>query len=166
MSSGDANPFPNFPIGALLRFAVDEVRRRIYAGVTAAGFDDVAPAHVTVFRWPGADGRRPGEVAADVQLSKQRLNDLLRDLERRDYLWLEPDPADRRARIIRLTPKGARLQQVAIGVHAELEEEWARLLGRTRYARLRDALAALMPAIAPGPAADAARRDGGQPVSP
>jgi hypothetical protein len=40
-------------VGALLRLALDDVRRRIYEGVVGAGFGDVRPAHVTLFRWPG-----------------------------------------------------------------------------------------------------------------
>jgi hypothetical protein len=79
---------PPMPVGALLRFGLDEIRRRIYGAVVAAGYRDLRPAHVTLFRWPGPDGRRPTEIAADVQLSKQRLNDLLRDLEARGYLRL------------------------------------------------------------------------------
>src|SRR5919201_7062772 len=106
--------WPPLPIGALMRFGLHEIRARIYAGVVAAGFDDVRPAHVTLFRWPGPDGRRPTEVAADVQISKQRVNDLLRDLEQLYYLCLERDPIDSRARIIRLTPRGRGLHQVAV----------------------------------------------------
>jgi DNA-binding MarR family transcriptional regulator len=127
-------------IGALLRFAVDEVRTRIYEGVVAGGFDDVRPPHVTLFRWPGPDGRRPSEVAADVQISKQRVNDLLRDLERLGYLRLEPDASDSRARIIRLTPRGRALHELAVGAHAKLEAEWAASVGKRRYAELRKTL--------------------------
>src|SRR6188472_3376502 len=94
---------PTVPgIGALLRFALHDVRERIYAGVARAGFDDIRAAHITLFRWPGPDGRRPTEVAADAQISKQRVNDLLRDLERAGYLQLRADPTDQRARIIEL----------------------------------------------------------------
>jgi len=70
----------------------------------------------------------PTDVAADVQISKQRMNDLLRDLERLGYLWLEPDPRDQRARIIRLTSRGKAVHETAVGVHARLEQEWTALL--------------------------------------
>lgn|SRR5436190_21968810 len=131
---------PSLPIGALLRFALDGVRERIYEGVRAAGFDDVRPAHVTLFRWPGPDGRRPTEVAADVQISKQRVNDLLRDLEALGYLRLGPDPSDSRARIIQLTARGRRLHEAAVSVHERVEEEWASTIGARRFEQLRVAL--------------------------
>jgi DNA-binding MarR family transcriptional regulator len=95
---------------------------------------------VTLFRWPGPDGRRPGEVAADVQISKQRVNDLLRELERLGYLLLERDRHDNRARIIRLTPRGRRLHQIAVGIHAQMEAEWSQAIGPRRYKQLRRAL--------------------------
>lgn len=144
-SAGDREPsWPPLPIGALLRFGVHEIRSRIYAGVLAAGFDDLRPAHVTLFRWPGPDGRRPTEVAADAQLSKQRVNDLLRDLEQLAYLRLERDRTDSRARIIRLTARGRRLHAAAVGVHAQIEDEWRQTIGPQRYEHLRQMLAELM----------------------
>jgi len=98
---------------------------------------------VTLFRWPGPDGRRPTEVAADAQVSKQRVNDLLRDLERLGYLELEPDPGDSRARIIRLTRRGKALQRHAVRIHAAIEAEWEAAVGKRRYAELRATLAEL-----------------------
>jgi DNA-binding MarR family transcriptional regulator len=144
MSTGAASEaWPPLPIGAFLRFALDEVRQRIYAGAVAAGFDDVRPSHVTLFRWPGPDGRRPTQVAGDVGISKQRVNDLLRDLERLEYLELQPDPDDSRARIIRLTDRGRRLHAVAVEIHAELEREWAAAVGKQRYEQMRRTLMTL-----------------------
>jgi DNA-binding MarR family transcriptional regulator len=144
-SSADPEPsWPPLPIGALLRFGVHAIRERIYQGVLSAGFNDLRPAQVTLFRWPGPDGRRPSEVAADAQISKQRVNDLLRDLERLGYLRLERDPTDRRARIVRLTAPGRRLHRVAVGVHAQIEDEWRRTIGPRRYEHLREMLAELM----------------------
>lgn len=135
---------PPLPIGALFRFGLDEIRERIAAGVRGAGFDDVRPTHVTLFRWPGPDGRRPSEVAADVRISKQRVNDLLRDLERLGYLSLELDPDDSRARIIRLTPRGRRLHETAVGIHAQIETEWGQAIGQQSYRQIRRALTELV----------------------
>jgi DNA-binding MarR family transcriptional regulator len=127
-------------MGALLRFALHELRARIYGAVAAAGFDDVRPVHVTLFRWPGPDGRRPTEIAADAQISKQAVNDRLGDLERLGYLERHPDPSDDRARIVRLTERGRRLHRVAIDVQVELEAEWAQAVGADRYRVMREAL--------------------------
>lgn len=135
---------PPLPIGALFRFGLEEIRERIAAGVLEAGFDDVRPTHVTLFRWPGPDGRRPSDVAADVQISKQRVNDLLRDLERLGYLSLELDTKDSRARIIRLTQRGRRLHKTAVGIHAQIEAAWSQAIGQQRYEEVRRGLRELI----------------------
>src|SRR5436190_20575223 len=135
---------PPQQVGALLRLLLHDLRARIYEGVVAAGFDDVRPAHVTLFRWPGPDGRRPTEIAADTQITKQAVHDLLRDLEDLGYLEREPDPTDNRARIIRLTPRGKKLHGAAVGIHAQVEDEWARELGEREFARLREKLSRLV----------------------
>ncbi len=128
-----------------MRWALHGIRGRIFAGVVEAGFDDVRPPHVTLFRWPGLDGRRPTEVAVDAQISKQRVNDLLRDLEGLGYLKLKPDPTDSRARVIRLTGRGRRLHKTAVAIHAAVEAEWARKVGERRYLALCATLAELVP---------------------
>jgi DNA-binding MarR family transcriptional regulator len=138
------NGAPPLAIGALLRFLLHDVRARIYEGVVAAGFDDLRPAHVTLFRWPGPDGRRPTEVAADAQITKQAVNDLLRHLEKRGYLELRPDPSDNRARLIRLTARGKRLHKLAVGIHSDVEDEWAQAIGRREFAMLREKLGQLV----------------------
>lgn len=137
------------PIRALLRFGLHEIRVRIYDGVRSAGFDDLRPAHVTLFRWPGPEGRRPTEIAADVQLSKQRVNDLLRELEALGYLRLEADASDSRARIVRLTPRGRTVHEVAVAAHARVEAEWAQIVGDDRYRSARATLEELV-ATLPG----------------
>src|SRR3954452_17354027 len=128
---------------------LEEVRRRIYEGVVAGGFDDVRPPHVTLFRWPGPDGRRPTEIAAAAQISKQRVNDLLRDLEQLGYLRLESDTADNRARIVRLTRRGKALHRRAVKAHAQIEAEWEAAVGKRRYADLRETLAQLGGGLTP-----------------
>lgn len=110
-----------------------------------AGFTDIRPAHVTLFRWPGPDGRRPTEIAHDAQISKQRVNDLLRDLERAGYLVLEADPSDDRARLVALTERGWRLQETALRHHRDIEDEWAAAVGDDRWRAVRATLGAISP---------------------
>src|SRR5215218_10479263 len=107
-------PSKEYPaaIGALLRLAWQAVRDRIYEGVLEAGYTDLSRAHVLLFRWPTIEGLRPSELATRNQLSRQSINDLLSDLEKRGYLERTPDPTDGRARIVRLTERGWNLTQV------------------------------------------------------
>jgi DNA-binding MarR family transcriptional regulator len=75
----------------------------MYAGVVAAGYDDLNAAHVGLWRYPGLDGLRPSQLADHMGITKQSVNDLLGHLEGHGYLERVPDSADGRARMIRLS---------------------------------------------------------------
>ena len=127
-------------IGALLRMAWQHVRERIYSGIQNDGYSDLNPAHVALFRYEGLDGRRPTQVAERMQITKQSVNDLIRHLERCGYVEYRPDPDDHRARLIRLTPRGRRVEaatrKYAIAAENELEQE----LGKDRFREFRTTL--------------------------
>ena len=106
---------------------------QIYTRVSAAGFDDLGRFHVGMIRHPTAQGRRPSELAEQLQITKQSVNDLLRDMEARGYLRLEPDPTDGRARIIQLTDKGQHLERVVHDAARAVSEQIADILGERRY---------------------------------
>ena len=139
-------PSKDFPpaIGALLRLAWQAVRDRIYEGVLAAGYTDLSRPHVLLFRWPTIDGLRPSELATRNQLSRQSINDLLSDLEKRGYLERTPDPTDGRARIVRLTERGWDLTQVISDMSFATESELAEVIGESRFAEFRSTLSELV----------------------
>ncbi len=121
-------------IGALLRIAWDHLRGQMYEGAAREGFDDLRPVHWAVIRYPPIDGLRPSELAARVNLSKQAINDVLRDLERLDYVRLEADPDDRRARVIRFTDRGWQLYEAGSRLSNDVGRRWADEIGAERYA--------------------------------
>jgi DNA-binding MarR family transcriptional regulator len=127
-------------IGPLLRVPLQAIRARMRDGVAAAGFDDIQSAHFNILQHPTPDGWRPTEVAARAQMTKQAANRLIRHLERRGYLTLEPDPSDQRARIVRLTDRGWALIAAIRRIVEQVEVEWSRRLGPGRFRALRAAL--------------------------
>ena len=144
-------------IGALLRAPWQAIRARIVDGLDARGYRDVGPAHLNVLQYPTPDGLRPSDLAGRSQMTKQALNRLIRHLERRGYVRLEPDPSDQRARIIRLTERGWELHRAIQSIVTEVEEDWARRLGERRFRALRGALVELGE-IAHGPGPDGGPR--------
>lgn len=120
-------------IGALLRHAWQGVRERIYTGVLQDGYNDLTRAHVALFRYEGLDGRRPSQLAESMQITKQSVNDLLRYLEKRGYIKSDPDPKDRRARLVRLTARGRRFD-ATVRTHARAaERELAKAIGKQSF---------------------------------
>ena len=75
-------------IGALMRMPLDAVLARMLARLHAAGFTDLVPAHFSVLRYPGPQGRRPSDLAAETGMTKQAMNYLL------CLLYTSPSPRD------------------------------------------------------------------------
>jgi DNA-binding MarR family transcriptional regulator len=139
-------------VGAMLRVVWQWVRDQMYAGVVAAGYDDLNAAHVGLWRYPGLDGLRPSQVADRVGITKQSVNDLLGHLEGHGYLARVPDSADGRGRVIRLTPKGRRLQQTIYAEAGAAQRQIAEILGPRRFAQLHSSLQLLTEQLEQSPA--------------
>jgi DNA-binding MarR family transcriptional regulator len=146
-------PPPEPFIGGLLRFAWQHVRARIDAGVAAAGFDQLNPAHLALFRSEGFEGLRPTEIADQMQVTKQSVNDLLGDLERMGFIERRPDPADARARLVHLTPLGRKLDRIVRREAEAAEQEIANALDRQRFQEFRQTLIEVTELLAAGAAA-------------
>jgi len=139
-------------VGALMRVVWQWVREQMYAGVVAAGYDDLNAAHVGLWRYPGLEGLRPSELAGRVGIRKQSVNDLLGHLEQHGYLSRVPDEADGRARVIRLSAKGRRLQQTIYDQAGAAELAIAEILGPRRFTQLHSCLELLKEQLSPSPA--------------
>lgn len=134
-------------VGAYMLAGWQWVRARVYDGVLKAGYDDLNPAHVRLFRYPTLDRLRPTEIAERMQITKQSVHTLLAHLEDRGYIERQPDPSSKRSRIVRLSPQGRRLELEVRSQARQAEEEIAAILGPRRFAQLRDALEALIPRL-------------------
>jgi DNA-binding MarR family transcriptional regulator len=137
-------------IGALLRMPVDVVRRRMLEALHDRGFTDIVPAHLVVLSWPGPQARRPGEIAAQAQMTKQAVNYLLGQLEDLGYLQRRPDAEDQRSRRVYLTPRGRALAEAIRSSVREIEAQWRALLGDGDFDRLRALLIRLNDGLASG----------------
>jgi DNA-binding MarR family transcriptional regulator len=124
-------------IGALLRRPFLAARRQIHTDLASHGFEDVHPAHLSVFQYPGPDDRRPIELAESAQMTKQAMNHLLGQLVELGYLVREAGAQGTR---VRLTARGRALQRAIRESVLRIEERWRDSLGAARYQRLRELL--------------------------
>jgi DNA-binding MarR family transcriptional regulator len=134
----------------MMRTVLRWVLEQVYASVVAAGYDDLSRSQVWMFRYPTPDGLQPSELADLLQITKQSVNDLLHDMEARGYLMRKPHPTDGRARVIRLTAKGRRLEQTVYEAARSAQEAIADMLGPRRFAQLHQSLEAVVSHIAQG----------------
>jgi DNA-binding MarR family transcriptional regulator len=80
-------------------------------------------------------------------ISAQAMVQAVDYLEARGYVERSPDPADRRAKVVRLTARGRAADRAAREQLEAVEAEWARRIGPDRYQEFRLAFADLVVAI-------------------
>lgn len=133
--------------------AINEI---VSEGLAAQGFPDFRPAHGTIGQHIADEGSRITELAQLAQVSKPTIVYLVNDLERLGYVERVRDPADGRAKLVRLTKRGMQAQQEARAIVARIEEDWGRTLGKRDFAHLRELLGRLHDTLWP-PAGPRAR---------
>jgi len=130
-------------LGALLRIPFQEIVARIHAELAAAGFADLTPAHFVVFQHLPPGGARLTQLAESAQMTKQSMAYLVEHLHAGGYVEKNADPADARARLVRLTDKGREVERIARRAIAAVQAEWEEALGQARMASFEATLRAL-----------------------
>lgn len=151
MSSARMTPVPKNPpsgdLPLLLLAAAAEVSQAIQAGVSAAGFTDVRPAHGFAFVRMAPEGATIGEIAEHLGVTKQAASQLVDELVTKGYADRNPHPRDARARLITLTDRGRACTRAADAALAEFAQRWTDTLGAATVSELGHSLAQV---VAPG----------------
>jgi DNA-binding MarR family transcriptional regulator len=101
------------------------------------GHPEIRPPHGNVMQFLDDAGTRVSVLAERAQITKQSMAELVVHLERLGYVERVPDPSDRRAKLVRATPRGKQLYAIAREVVAEIEADWTKRLGKTKMRQLR-----------------------------
>ena len=114
----------------------NELHRRLHE----EGYDEIRPAHGCVFRFIEPEGTRLTDLAEQSGFTKQAVGEVADDLERLGFVERLADPQDGRAKLIRLTDRGAESRAAGVRIMGEIEAEWAERLGEDAVATLREVL--------------------------
>ena len=109
---------------------------QIVDGVVGAGFPQ-KPAHSAVFAQIAPEGSRLTDLARGANMSPQAMGELVDELEQLEYLVRHPDPTDRRAKLIVLTPKGRDCIAAGMATIDGIEQQLTELLGERGHRELR-----------------------------
>ncbi len=109
---------------------------QIIDGVVGAGFPQ-KPAHSAVFAQIVPDGSRLTDLARGANMSPQAMGELVDELEQLEYVVRHPDPTDRRAKLIVLTPKGRDCIAAGMATIDGIEQQLTELLGERGHRELR-----------------------------
>jgi DNA-binding MarR family transcriptional regulator len=129
---------PRPPLPALLRDIAESQVDELHARLRALGFAEIRPSHGCVFSTIEERGSRLTELAERSGLTKQSVGEAVADLERLGYVERVPDPYDRRAKTIKLTPHGAEALAAAREIFADVERRLAEEIGEERFAEFRE----------------------------
>jgi DNA-binding MarR family transcriptional regulator len=137
------------PLIGLLTLVQRSLQDELHARLRAHGWPEVRPSHGCVFGGMQPEGVRLTDLAERSRITKQSVGEIVSDLEKLGWVERVPDPADRRAKLVRLTPKGQQVQDAARATFAEIEAEWGERIGKKKVAALRAALEelALLPRL-------------------
>jgi DNA-binding MarR family transcriptional regulator len=130
-------PGSDLPLLMLLGFRalIDDV----HTDLAEAGHAGFRPLHGVTFKAIG-DGVTASELGRRLGVSKQAAGKTIEGLERDGYVERVADPADARSKIIRMTPRGAEVQQLAFEAMARLRARWAERLGEEQMAAIEAGL--------------------------
>jgi DNA-binding MarR family transcriptional regulator len=134
-------------LAILLREPFRAMTEHLHRRLAEAGHADVRPAHGAVLQFLDDAGSRVGVLAERAHMTKQSMAELVAHLERHGYVERVPDPADRRAKLVRATPRGREVFAIARDVTAEVTARVTKRIGARRMGELRALLEELNAAL-------------------
>jgi len=149
MRPDSRQPTPRIPLTGLLDVALEALLAEFRVDLERSEFADIRPTHGCVFRFVKGEGMRLTRLAELASMTKQSVGEVVDDLVDRGYAERVPDPADRRAKLIRLTERGKEAQTLGFGIFAEVEKRWIDRYGRDRIEQLRETLEAIVAVESP-----------------
>lgn len=129
-----------YPLIALLQDVQRQMADELHERLGKLGYEEIRPSHGCVFGNMRPHGVRLTDIAERARITKQSVGEIVTDLEALGYVERVPDPEDKRAKLVRLTPRGEEVQDAAYATFTEIEAEWGERIGKKKVAALRAAL--------------------------
>jgi DNA-binding MarR family transcriptional regulator len=120
-------------VGAMLRIANQNSRRRLLSALLDRGFTDLNQALLSGLLYPLTQGgMRPIDMAENTNMTKQAMNYIVGQLEARGYIERQPEEVGDR-RVVYLTRRGWQVFETIWRTQRQLEAEWAERVGKKRF---------------------------------
>jgi DNA-binding MarR family transcriptional regulator len=124
---------PRLHIGQLLTQLTRLFQTELFERLVAAGLEEARVPHTHVTAYIKAEGSRLTELAAMARMTLPAMSELVDDLQRIGIVERRPDPGDGRAKLICLTDAGWDAMRTARQAIADIEAEYARLVGAEEF---------------------------------
>lgn len=127
------SPVERIHIGQLLTQLTRLFQTDLFDRLIAAGLEGARVPHTHVTAYIKAEGSRLTELAAQARMTLPAMSELVDDLQRIGIVERRPDPSDGRAKLICLTDAGWDAMRTARQAIAQIEAEYADLVGADRF---------------------------------
>ncbi|MGW6446255.1 MarR family winged helix-turn-helix transcriptional regulator [Lentzea sp. NPDC055074] len=124
-------------VGVLSAHLLSGFQKELFTRLAEAGHEHLRPRHGAVMAYIATDGTRASELSERSGQHKQVVGTLIDELERLGYVTRQPDPADRRAKLVVPTDLGRDQMAQARRIIAEIEGRLADLVGAHRFAEFK-----------------------------
>lgn len=112
--------------------------------VVSRGIAWYGEARAGLVRHIGANGISQSGLASVTGVTKQAIQQQLDELARDGIIIRRDDPADKRKKIVELTPAGTHALKVVNEVKQDIEARYVQLVGQESFSALRDTLAVII----------------------
>jgi DNA-binding MarR family transcriptional regulator len=123
-------PLPQIPLARLFTMAARALTEELHVRLKARGWPHIPHAAGYVLLACRDSPTSGSEIAALMRTSRQAASKLLEGLEAAGLVERRTDIADTRRKVVVLTARGGDLLATVEEIYAELEAEWAEILGR------------------------------------
>lgn len=110
----------------------------VVARLAQRGYPDFPFASASLLWLLDEGGTRSTLLAQRAGVTKQAMSQQIKQMERQGYLEQVPDPADTRAKVVRMTRRGEAVKTACVEVREQLNQEIAKRVG-TKQARNMEA---------------------------
>jgi DNA-binding MarR family transcriptional regulator len=134
-----------FELPLLLFAGFRSVIDELHAELARRGHPDMRPAHGFALQAIGYGGATATEIGKRLGISKQAAGKTVERLEELGYVHRAGDDADRRRKLVRLTPRGIEALTMSAMIFNDIRARWDRDLGSARLMELEKDLRTMAP---------------------
>lgn len=120
-------------VGILATRLLYSFQREMFTLLSEQGHGQLRPRHGAVLAFIKSDGTRASDLSERSGQHKQVIGTLVDELEQLGYVSREPDPSDRRAKLVVPTERGRDQMAKARRIRDAIERRCARSVGAERF---------------------------------
>lgn len=128
------------PLARLFALAFNDLIEGLHERLEARGWTDVRRPYGFVLLALRDGEASTTELSKLLRVSKQATSKLLEAMEAGGYVERRTGDGDARLRLVSLAPRGRELLDVVESIYAELEAEWAEVIGADALDTVRSAV--------------------------